>query len=64
MIYTFIRNHRGIHSVDKMARVLQIHSSAYYRRLKGSENRAAKKSSEIILIHEIKRIQEKTRSSY
>ena len=64
MIYMFIRNHKGIHSVDKMARTLKIHRSAYYRWLKGSENRAMKKRSEKTLIHKIKAIQEKTRFSY
>jgi putative transposase len=64
VIYAFIRDHKGIHSVDKMARILQIHRSAYYRWLKGSESRTLKRRSENILIHEIKSIQEKTRFSY
>ncbi len=64
MIYRFIQNHTGIHSVDKMARTLYIHRSAYYRWLNGSESRNIKKRAENRLIDQVKSIQEKTRFSY
>ncbi len=64
MIYRFIRNHKGIHSVGKMAKTLKIHRSAYYRWLRHSTKRHFKKKAGTSLIHQIKTIQERTRFSY
>lgn len=64
MIYTFINDHKDIHSVEKMARTLKIHRSAYYRWITNSESRSTKKRTEVALISKIKTIQENVRYSY
>ncbi len=64
MIYTFIKDHKDIYSVEKMARTLKIHRSAYYRWLNNSDTRTTKKQAENTLIGKIRYIQKKVRFSY
>jgi putative transposase len=64
MIYTFIRDHKGTYSVEKMARTLNIHRSAYYRWERNSDKRETILTSEKSLILNIKRIQKNVQYSY
>ncbi len=64
MIYQFIRDHKCTHSVDKMARTLNAHRSAYYRWERNSDKRTSALKVEKSLVFNIKQIQNNVHYSY
>lgn len=63
MKYRFMQKHSDQFPVVKMAKVLKIRRSRYYRWLKNSENRAQRSQEEGLLVKEIRDIQEDSRYS-
>ena len=63
MIYGFIQDHSDTYPVVKMAKVLGIRRSRYYRWLQSSDQRSSKQHEEAVLVAQIKDIQEDARYS-
>lgn len=64
MKYQFIQNHSLLFPVAKMASILEVHRSSYYRWCKKSNNRDRARKNEQKIIKEIMAIQKDTRFSY